>query len=247
MLKYIALSEAYQQDTKASPEKLEQDPENKYLARASRLRLSSEAIRDQALAFSGLLNREVGGPSVKPYQPEGIWEETTGGGGGSTASYTLSEGEDVYRKSIYTFWKRTVPPPSMMTFDSSSRDYCSVKRQETNTPLQALVLLNDPQIVEAARVAAVGEMEANPNAESEQIKTLFYKATSRMPNEAEIQSLTDYYTEMLSKFENGDISTSEYLSIGRSEVPTGLNKEKLVAMTLTAHTILNLDETINRG
>ena len=247
MLKYIAMSEAYQQDTKASPEKLEQDPENKYLARASRLRLSSEAIRDQALAFSGLLNREVGGPSVKPYQPEGIWEETTGGGGGSTASYTLSEGEDVYRKSIYTFWKRTVPPPSMMTFDSSSRDYCSVKRQETNTPLQALVLLNDPQIVEAARVAAVGEMEANPNAESEQIKTLFYKATSRMPNETEIQSLTDYYTEMLSKVENGEISTSEYLSIGRSEVPTGLNKEKLVAMTLTAHTILNLDETINRG
>ncbi|CAG2534466.1 Planctomycete cytochrome C [Maribacter dokdonensis] len=247
MLKYIAMSETYQQDTKASPEKLEQDPENKYLARASRLRLSSEAIRDQALAFSGLLNREVGGPSVKPYQPEGIWEETTGGGGGSTASYTLSEGEDVYRKSIYTFWKRTVPPPSMMTFDSSSRDYCSVKRQETNTPLQALVLLNDPQIVEAARVAAVGEMEANPNAESEQIKTLFYKATSRMPNETEIQSLTDYYTEMLSKVENGEISTSEYLSIGRSEVPTGLNKEKLVAMTLTAHTILNLDETINRG
>ncbi|SDT18981.1 Planctomycete cytochrome C [Maribacter dokdonensis] len=247
MLKYIAMSEAYQQDTKASPEKLEQDPENKYLARASRLRLSSEAIRDQALAFSGLLNREVGGPSVKPYQPEGIWEETTGGGGGSTASYTLSEGKDVYRKSIYTFWKRTVPPPSMMTFDSSSRDYCSVKRQETNTPLQALVLLNDPQIVEAARVAAVGEMEANPNAESEQIKTLFYKATSRMPNETEIQSLTDYYTEMLSKVENGEISTSEYLSIGRSEVPTGLDKEKLVAMTLTAHTILNLDETINRG
>ncbi|SIQ17265.1 PSD1 and planctomycete cytochrome C domain-containing protein [Maribacter ulvicola] len=247
MLKYIAMSEAYQQDTKASPEKLEQDPENKYLARASRLRLSSEAIRDQALAFSGLLNREVGGPSVKPYQPEGIWEETTGGGGGSTASYTLSEGKDVYRKSIYTFWKRTVPPPSMMTFDSSSRDYCSVKRQETNTPLQALVLLNDPQIVEAARVAAVGEMEENPDAEKDQIKKLFYKATSRLPNEAEIQSLTDYYSEMLAKVESGEIITSEYLSIGRSEVPADLNKEKLVALTLTAHTILNLDETINRG
>ena len=247
MLKYIAMSEAYRQDTKAPPEKLEQDPENKYLARASRLRLSSEAIRDQALAFSGLLNREVGGPSVKPYQPEGIWEETTGGGGGSTASYTLSEGDDVYRKSIYTFWKRTVPPPSMMTFDSSSRDYCSVKRQETNTPLQALVLLNDPQIVEAARVAAVGEMEAHPNAENEQIKTLFYKATSRLPNETEVQSLTDYYSEMLAKVESGEISTIEYLSIGRSEVPADLNKDKLVAMTLTAHTILNLDETINRG
>ncbi|WP_324024043.1 PSD1 and planctomycete cytochrome C domain-containing protein [Maribacter sp. BPC-D8] len=247
MLKYIAMSEAYQQETKSTKEKLEQDPENKYLARASRLRLSSEAIRDQALAFSGLLNKEVGGPSVKPYQPEGIWEETTGGGGGSTASYTLSEGKDVYRKSIYTFWKRTVPPPSMMTFDSSSRDYCSVKRQETNTPLQALVLLNDPQIVEAARVAAVGEMTAHPNSENEQIKTLFYKATSRLPNEVEEQSLVDYYTEMLGKVESGEISVSEYLSIGRSEVPAELNKEKLAAMTLTAHTILNLDETINRG
>jgi len=241
------MSEAYQQDTKSTIEKLEQDPENKYLARASRLRLSSESIRDQALAFSGLLNKEVGGPSVKPYQPEGIWEETTGGGGGSTASYTLSEGDDVYRKSLYTFWKRTVPPPSMMTFDSSSRDYCSVKRQETNTPLQALVLLNDPQMVEAARVAAVGEMIANPNAENEQIKTLFYKATSRLPNEIETQSLVDYYDEMLAKVENGEISAEEYLSIGRSQVPTDMNKQKLVAMTLTAHTILNLDETINRG
>ncbi|APQ19315.1 PSD1 and planctomycete cytochrome C domain-containing protein [Maribacter hydrothermalis] len=247
MLKYIAMSATYQQDTKATTAQLEKDPENKYLARASRLRLSSEAIRDQALAFSGLLNKEVGGPSVKPYQPDGIWEETTGGGGGSTASYTLSEGDDVYRKSLYTFWKRTVPPPSMMTFDSSSRDYCSVKRQETNTPLQALVLLNDPQMVESARVAALGEMVTHPNSENEQIRTLFYKATSRLPNEVEVQSLVEYYTEMLGKVESGEISISEYLSIGRSEVPADLNKEKLVAMTLTAHTILNLDETINRG
>ena len=103
-----------------------------------------------------------------------------------------------------------------------------------------------PQL-EAARVAAVGQMEANPNAENEQIKTLFYKATSRLPNETEVQSLTDYYSEMLAKVESGEISTSEYLSIGRSEVPADLNKDKLVAMTLTAHTILNLDETINRG
>lgn len=247
ILKYIAMSATYQQDTKSTKEKLEQDPENKFLARASRLRLSAEAIRDQALVFSGLLSRDVGGPSVKPYQPEGIWEETTGGGGGSTASYTLSEGDDVYRKSLYTFWKRTVPPPSMMIFDSSSRDYCSVKRQETNTPLQALVLLNDPQMVEAARVAAVGEMIANPGAESEQIRMLFYKATSRLPNEVEIQSLVGYYSQMLKKAENGEINVSEYLSIGRSAVPSELNTDALVAMALTAHTILNLDETINRG
>ncbi|TVZ16586.1 PSD1 and planctomycete cytochrome C domain-containing protein [Maribacter sp. MAR_2009_72] len=247
MLKYMAMSATYRQDTKVNKEKLESDPENKFLARASRLRLSSEAIRDQALAFSGLLSKEVGGPSVKPYQPEGIWEETTGGGGGSTASYTVSDGTDIYRKSLYTFWKRTVPPPSMMTFDSSTRDYCSVKRQETNTPLQALVLLNDPQLVEAARAAAVTEMIAQPNNEQEQIKTLFFKATSRIPTATELTSLFEYYKQMLQKVEQGEINAQEYLGIGKSKYPKDLHADALVAMSLTAHTILNLDETINRG
>lgn len=247
ILKFMAMSATYQQDTKTSKKQLEMDPENKFLSRASRLRLTSEAIRDQALAFSGLLNKEVGGPSVKPYQPEGIWEETTGGGGGSTASYKVSEGNEVYRKSLYTFWKRTVPPPSMMTFDSSSRDYCSVKRQETNTPLQALVLLNDPQMVEAARVAAIEEMKAEPGDERKQIRMLFYKATSRLPTEEETLSLTDYYANMLEKAEQGEINGKDYLSIGRSPVPSELSMDALVAMALTAHTILNLDETINRG
>ncbi|MEX0314383.1 MAG: PSD1 and planctomycete cytochrome C domain-containing protein, partial [Allomuricauda sp.] len=139
MMKYMALSATYQQSTEISKEMNEKDPENTYLARAPRLRLSAEMIRDQALKISGLLNDEIGGPSVKPYQPEGIWEETTGGGGGSTATYVQSSGKDLYRKSLYTFWKRTVPPPSMMTFDASSRDFGTVKRQETNTPLPALV------------------------------------------------------------------------------------------------------------
>ncbi len=247
MLKYIALSATYQQSTVASDEILEKDPENKWLAHAPRLRLSAETIRDQALQLSGLLNKEIGGPSVKPYQPEGIWEETTGGGGGTTASYIQSEGGDLYRKSLYTFWKRTVPPPSMMTFDASSRDLCSVQRQQTNTPLQALVLLNDPQLIEASRAMAYHELQSNTNDIKEQIGTLFLKATSRLPDEEEMQLLHDYYKQALSKIKSNEISAEEYLSIGTFQIEEDIPKDQWAALSLTAHTILNLDETITRG
>ncbi|MFS4466740.1 PSD1 and planctomycete cytochrome C domain-containing protein [Maribacter sp. 2210JD10-5] len=247
MLKYIALSETYQQSTDVTPELLEKDPENLLLARAPRLRLSAEMIRDQALAISGLLNKEVGGPSVKPYQPDGIWEETTGGGGGSTASYIPSTGKDLYRKSLYTFWKRTVPPPSMMTFDASSRDICTVKRQETNTPLQALVLLNDPQVIEASRALALHALSAEKESVENQIKYIFRRATSRLPNESELISLTGYYKEMLKQIKEEGVKTETYLTIGAYEIPATVDKEKLAALSLTSHTILNLDETISRG
>jgi len=247
MLKYMALSETYQQSTDIAPELLEIDPENKLLARASRLRLSAEMIRDQALAVSELLNKEVGGPSVKPYQPDGIWEETTGGGGGSTASYIQSTGEDLYRKSLYTFWKRTVPPPSMMTFDAASRDICTVKRQETNTPLQALVLLNDPQVIEASRALALNALSKNGQSVDEQIKYIFQRATSRLPSETELSSLSKYYDDMLIQVKQEEVKPESYLTIGAYEVPDSINKEKLAALSLTSHTILNLDETITRG
>jgi hypothetical protein len=247
MLKYIALSDTYQQSTEISPEMLEKDPENKLLARAPRLRLSAEMIRDQALAISGLLNKEVGGPSVKPYQPEGIWEETTGGGGGSTASYVTSTGKDLYRKSLYTFWKRTVPPPSMMTFDASARDLCSVKRQETNTPLQALVLLNDPQLIEASRVLASKALASEKESVEEQIKFIFQLATSRLPNEKELTGLKKYYEDMIVQIRDKEVIPEEYLAIGSFEIDADVNKEVITALALTSHTILNLDETISRG
>lgn len=247
MLKYIALSETYQQSANITPELLEKDPENKLLARAPRLRLSAEMIRDQALAVSGLLNKEVGGPSVKPYQPEGIWEETTGGGGGSTASYIQSTGKDLYRKSLYTFWKRTVPPPSMMTFDASSRDICSVKRQETNTPLQALVLLNDPQVVEASRVLALNALTTQKQSVEAQIEYIFLRATSRRPNASELTSLSNYYKTMLAQVEEAEVQPEDYLNIGSYAIPETIDKNVLSALALTSHTILNLDETITRG
>jgi hypothetical protein len=246
MLKYMALSATYQQSTKVSKELQELDPENRLLARAPRLRLTAELIRDQALKISGLLNKEVGGPSVKPYQPAGIWEATTGGGGGSTATYITSTGKDLYRKSLYTFWKRTVPPPSMMTFDAASRDLCTVKRQETNTPLQALVLLNDPQIIEASRLIAKNAMDRKVGVK-DQIMYIFQLATSRNPDGEELSMLYNYYNNMLQKVEEEGIDPQEYLSIGAFEIDSTYSKKHLAALALTAHTILNLDETISRG
>ncbi|WP_190810795.1 PSD1 and planctomycete cytochrome C domain-containing protein [Flagellimonas sp. S3867] len=247
MMKYMALSATYQQSTEISKEMNERDPENTYLARAPRLRLSAEMIRDQALKISGLLNAEVGGPSVKPYQPEGIWEETTGGGGGSTATYVQSSGKDLYRKSLYTFWKRTVPPPSMMTFDTSSRDLCTVQRQETNTPLQALVLLNDPQLIEAARALAIKTMGATGQDVNDQISFIFQSATSRKPKEEELTILNDLYNASLDRIKTGEVIPEEYLSIGESVSSEDIPADQLAALALTAHTILNLDETISRG
>ena len=247
MLKYIALSATFQQSTVTSKEIQEIDPSNRWLSHAPRLRLSAEIIRDQALQISGLLHQEIGGPSVKPYQPFGIWEETTGGGGGKTGSYIQSTGEDLYRKSLYTYWKRTVPPPSMMTFDAASRDLCAVKRQETNTPLQALVLLNDPQIIEAAKVLAFNTLEQYPKAIDEQIESLFLKATSRLPNKTEKERLINFYNESLKKVHSKSIDAETYLAIGEYSLPTVSDVTALAALTMTAHTILNLDETISRG
>lgn len=246
MIKYIMQSSTYQQTSRATPAHLEEDPENVYLARASRLRLSAGSIRDQALAISGLLNREIGGPSVKPYQPEGIWEETTGGGGGSTATYVMSKGEDLYRKSLYTFWKRTVPPPSMLTFDASSRDLCSVKREETNTPLQALVLLNDPQLIEAARAMALNARMSSDD-ENEQIIRLFRGATSRHPSNDELHMLQEFYKNSLNKIEMGEIIPDSYLEIGQFEPKETKDEAKWASLTLVAQMILNLDETITRA
>src|SRR5690606_23114220 len=192
------------------------------------------------------LNPEVGGPSVKPDQPDGIWEATTGGSGGSTSTYITSTGKGLYRKSLYTFWKRTVPPPSMMTFDASSRDLCSVIRQETNTPLQALVLLNDPQIIEASRLLAKNAMDHDKETK-EQIRYIFKLATSRDPDEQELTVLGDYYAGMLEKAVNGQIGAQDYLSIGALKMDGSYPKNELAALALTAHTILNLDETISRG
>ena len=246
MLKYIVSSSTYMQSAKVSKELLELDPENLLLARAPRLRLDAEMIRDHALAISGLLNEEIGGPSVKPYQPPGLWEETTGGGGGSTAKYVPDEGSKVYRRSMYTFWKRTVPPPSMMTFDATTRDFCTVKRQSTSTPLQALVLLNDPQIIEASRVLADKAIDKADNEEA-RIAYMFRLATSRVPTEEELNNLVDYYEIEKERYSNHPEDADLLLSVGQYIQKEIVPKSETAAYAIVANAIFNLDETITRG
>lgn len=248
IIKYMMTSATYQQSAATTDRKNEIDPENMYLSHAPRLRLPAEMIRDHALAISGLLVDEVGGPSVKPYQPEGIWEETTGGGGGSTSRYVEDTGNGLYRKSLYTFWKRTVPPPSMMTFDAASRDLCIVEREQTSTPLQALVLLNDPQYVEACRVMATNLMnEYSAEKASEIISEMFLRATSRKPTEGELDEIMQFYKVEKSRFEKDPKMAEEFILIGHKPPPNQDDKTTLAAYSSVALMIFNLDETINKG
>ena len=245
-IKYIVQSSTYQQSAKIRPELLEIDPDNELLARAPRTRLSAEMIRDHALATSGLLVKKVGGPSVKPYQPEGLWAEKTGGGGGSTAKYIEDDGDKLYRRSLYTFWKRTVPPPSMMTFDAASRDFCTVKRQNTSTPLQALVLMNDPQILEACRVMTYQAIEKNENLD-DRIAYMFRKVTSRRPNAEELDILVNYYKEELQQFESQPENAEQYLAVGAYKQKEVLSIPEMAAYTIVANAIFNLDEAITKS
>jgi len=246
MLKYMVLSAAYQQDSKISHFALEHDPNNQWLSRAPRKRLDAEMIRDLALTTSGLLNGTIGGPSVKPYQPAGLWEETTGGGGGETAKYNQGKGPDLYRRSLYTFWKRTVPPPSMMSFDAASRDLCTVERQETNTPLQALVLLNDPQIVEAARFLAHSAIDEIEGDNRERVAYLFQSITSRSPSEEELDILINLFIKEQNNFTESDSIAQAYLAVGDYQMQYDVAPAELAAYTLVANTIFNLDEAIIR-
>lgn len=239
--KKIVLSATYQQSSKVTDELLERDPTNKWLTRGPRYRMSFEMIRDNVLAVSNLLNREIGGPSVKPYQPEGLWAETTSGVG--LTKYEPDSGDDLYRRSLYTFWKRTVPPPAMMTFDASSRDLCEVNRQKTNTPLQALVMMNDPQILEASRVLAYRVLNAREN-DAERLTFAFEKILGRTPSIEETEVLTDFLNIEQKRFQEAPQQTIEYLSVG--QYPQEIESPEAAAFMSVINTIFNLDEAISK-
>lgn len=196
-------------------------------------------IRDNALKVSGLLVEKIGGPSVKPYQPEGLWAETTSGQG--LTRYIPDTGENLHRRSLYTFWKRTVPPPSMMTFDAASRDDCTVKRQKTSTPLQALALLNDPQLTEASGALAEKMLQASEKTEKERVISMFRMITSRAPDQEELQELLDFVDTSRSDYEN-----QRQLDTGESQDPESKN-DQLYAYTVLANLIFNLDEALIKG
>ncbi len=240
LLKLMVMSSTYRQSSVASPEHLEKDPLNIYLARGASYRLPAEMIRDNSLAASGLLVQKVGGKSVFPYQPEGLWIEK-GNFSHKLLRYKESEGEDLYRRSMYTFIKRTSPPPAMTVFDVPNRDVCVVKRERTNTPLQALVLLNDPQFVEAARVLAerVQLSEDNPEA---QIQQAFRLLTSRTLTPEELSVFLTLFYDQQKRFQERPEEAKELLSVGDYPVNDGLEVSEMAAMAMVTSTMLNHDE-----
>ncbi len=245
LLKKVMLSATYQQKSESRPDLKKADPENKLLARAQRFRMSGEMIRDYILATSGLLNTEVGGPSVKPYQPPGLWEETNAGENrGVLTKYVQDGGEDLYRRSLYTLWKRTLPPPTMTIFDAPTRDFSEVRRQKTNTPLQALVLQNDVQVLEAARVLAqrtIAENEDNPD----MVQEVFQRILVRTPKDEELLTLNNYYHDAVKLYKDDLEDAQKLVSVGEYE-QLDVDPAKTAALMLTAQVIYNLDETITK-
>jgi mono/diheme cytochrome c family protein len=240
--KLIVMSSTYQQSAKTTPENYQADPENRLLARGPRFRLSAEILRDQALALSGLLVPEIGGPSVRPYMPEGVWDETSRYG--DLRGYKADQGTGLYRRSLYTIWKRTAAPPSMMLFDAPSREICTVKRSRTNTPLQALALLNEVTWVEAARSLAQQTLLHGGTTDAERLVFAFRTATARRPTARELQVLQEGLAADLQRFQADPAAAKQLITHGMSQPSTQLPPEHLAAWTLTAATLLNLDEVL---
>ncbi len=248
-IKRIVTSETYKQSSAASPDMLERDPQNQWLARGPRFRLQAEFIRDSALKMSGLLIDRIGGPSVNPYQPPGLWKEVShyGSTGATSQVFVQDHGEKLYRRSLYTYWKRTSPPPSMASFDAPSREVCTVDRAVTNTPLQALVMLNDPQFVEASRFLAERIMIEGGDNAGEKINYAFQIVTGREPNNEEFKRLLDRYEEELNTYKENPDDALRYLSVGEAMRSEALDPIDQAAWTSVASLLLNLSETITRA
>jgi hypothetical protein len=244
--KLLVMSATYRQSSRVGRAKLAVDPENRLLARGPRHRLDAEVIRDQALAVSGLLVEVIGGKSVRPYQPAGLWKPV-GFGGSNTSVFSQDKGENLYRRSMYTFWKRTVPPPSMSIFDAPDRETCQVRRARTNTPLQALVLLNDVQFVEAARRLAEGVMTDGGESAEERITFTYRTVLARHPKPRELRVVSQLFADYLEEFKTDPEAAGKLLAIGEGPRNEQLDIPELAAWTMIAHLLLNLSETVTKG
>jgi hypothetical protein len=243
MQKRIVMSAAYRQSSRATPALIEKDPENRLLARGPRFRMPAEFIRDSALAASGLLNAKMGGPGVNPYQPKGVWEDIAYGDTFSSQIYEQDRGDKLYRRSMYTYWKRTAPPPGLATFDAPDREKCIARRLPTNTPLQALVLLNDTTYVEAARALAARMMREGGK---DPLAFGYRAVVNRVPAKSERAVLTAQYRKQLAVFKNYPEGVEKLLANGESSVPEGLDRAQLAAWTTVASVLLNLDEAVTK-
>jgi len=250
MVRLIVTSSTYRQSAAVTPTLLAKDPENRLLARMTRLRLPAEFIRDQAIAASGLLNGVIGGRSVSPYQPPGIWEELMSREDGknfTAQEYHQDHGPALYRRTMYTFWKRTAPPPSLITLDAPDRETCTVRRSRTNTPLQALVLMNDPTYVEAARKLAERTLAQGGRTAEERINYTFRLVTSRKPKPEEVSILKGVLDRQLSRYRADRVAAENLLGVGESSRDVRYDVTEVAAWTIVATTILNLDEAVTRG
>ncbi|MCF1714564.1 PSD1 and planctomycete cytochrome C domain-containing protein [Flavihumibacter sp. RY-1] len=243
LVKLMVTSATYRQSAIVSKEKLAKDPENIYLSRGPRYRIHAEFIRDLVLSSSGLLNPEIGGPSVKPYQPAGLWEGATSGRG-LLSIYTQDHGAALYRRGMYTLIKRTVPPPALSIFDASNRDICEVKRLRTNTPLQALVMLNDPTVLEAARVLAT-KLQQEAGAPEAKIKQAFRRIVCRNPDAKETEVLVNYYQQERTTMDKS--TAQKMIRVGESPLPQQADILEIASLMRVITAIYNLEETITKS
>lgn len=249
MQKLIVMSATYRQTSATTPELSAKDPENRLLSHGPRQRLQAEFIRDQALAVSGLLNDSIGGASVSPYQPPGLWEELASredGKNWTAQTYIQSHGPDLYRRTMYTFWKRTSPPPTLSTFDAPDRETCTVRRLRTNTPLQALILMNDPTYVEASRKLAE-RLLTEANSDKKRVELAFQLALSRAPARKEAAILLRIVETQLAVYRKDQQAAVQLLEVGEAARNQKLDAAQLAAWTVVANVILNLDETVSKG
>jgi hypothetical protein len=240
LLRLIVTSATYRQSSRTTPALLQRDPDNRLLARGPRLRLSAEMVRDQALYAGGLLVEKLGGPSVKPYQPAGLWKEL------ADTDYVQDTGDSLYRRSMYTYFKRTVAPPTMMTFDAAGRETCVVRETRTNTPLQALTLMNDITFIEAARGLAQRVMASGGQTPEERLMLAFRLATSRRPRPQELQILVTGWQTHRARFAKNAEAADKLTKIGELQRPDNLDLPELAAYTTVAGMLLNLDEAITK-
>jgi hypothetical protein len=241
--KLMLLSATYRQSSRLTPDLLKKDPENRLLARGPRFRVDGEVVRDTALAVSGLLVDRLGGRAVKPYEPPGMWEAVSFN---NSQKYVQDKGEAQYRRSLYTNWKRQSPPPNMLIFDAPTREYCIVRRPRTNTPLQALALLNDPQFVEASRAFADRILREGGRSTESRLAYAFRLATARKPASDEIRILARVLEEQRAVFAKDPEAARKLLSVGAYQAAGKVSESDLAAWATVASMILNLDETVTK-
>jgi hypothetical protein len=243
--KMMVTSATYRQAAVTTPEKLEKDGQNRLLSRGPRFRMDAEMVRDYALAASGLLVPHIGGPSVRPYQPEGVWEAVAMIGS-NTRDYRRDDGRSLYRRSMYTFWKRAAPPASMEILNAPNRETCTVRRERTNTPLQALVTLNDPQFVEAARHLAQSALQSTGGKSEAGIDFMARRLLARPLRPEEVKVVSGVLNDLLAHYKSHADEAKKLIAVGESKADPALDAGTLAAWTMLANELFNLDEVLNK-